>query len=54
MFPKKNKLSYFEKIEQNYCVIEPLKEMIQFRQINLISDNYPIKQNLALSSAAIY
>ena len=45
---KENKLSYFEKIGQNYCVIEPLKEMIQFRKINLISDNYPIKTKFSV------
>ena len=45
---KENKLNYFEKIGQNYCVIEPLKEMIQFRKINLISDNYPIKTKFSV------
>ena len=45
---KENKLSYFEKIGQNYCVIEPLKEMIQFRKINLISDSYPIKTKFSV------
>ena len=45
---KENRLSYFEKIGQNYCVIEPLKEMIQFRKINLISDSYPIKTKFSV------
>ena len=45
---KENKLSYFEKIGQSYCVIEPLKEMIQFRKINLISDSYPIKTKFSV------
>ena len=35
-------------IGQKYCVIEPLKEMIQFRKINLISDNYPIKTKFSV------
>ena len=45
---KENRLSYFEKIGQNYCVIEPLKKMIQFRKINLISDSYPIKTKFSV------
>ena len=45
---KENKLSYFEKIGQSYCVIEPLKDMIQFRKINLISDSYPIKTKFSV------
>ena len=45
---KENMLNYFENIEEKYCVIKPLKEMIQFRKINLISDIYPIKTKFSV------
>jgi chemotaxis protein methyltransferase CheR len=45
---KENMLNYFENIEEKYRVIKPLKEMIQFRKINLISDIYPIKTKFSV------
>ena len=45
---RENRLNYFKNTGENYCVVEPLKEMIHFRKINLISDRYPIKTKFSV------